>query len=1136
MRHEPTTRKSLTVGTGAKKTMTKIAITADLHMQAKKLDDIRRGWEELITHLINNKIPYFLIGGDLFSNYNIAGREASFGTVYSALAEPLRKYKQAGGYVYAIPGNHDIAGQNQRDALVSLEELITVVREPGGAVLAGTDEKIYVSFLPWMYNNAIPHEQLMPKAKRGYFNILLGHCELSGTQINNHYTIPVGGQFELPKEAFIGKGYDYIALGHIHKRLDYYIGAPWQTTFGEEGNHPGFVVLDVKGGKATESWIDLTSTRQYFTYNADNGSNIKLVPGKKGIDYVKIKYTNEPPQIELGSNVTLEKISTQRILRARTDISMSSTLREMIMAWMKENPSQSSNEPSIDEMLHVAGENFDSGNSVSSIGSLEYIESVRLRHVGPHVDTYVDFKGHNYIAISGHNGSGKTFTTDSIFAAFFGEFPSRGGSLFSKVTQGYDGVASIEVVFRSYEKRYSALRKFNNKGRHEALLTDLEINKIIAGPKVTDFDREIRRLVGSKDVVVASIFSAQKGVGDIVEAEPSDRKEILWQLLNINTFVDIAENTRKKANSLKAGIDAWQRRIDDIGSKNLGQQISLETQNIGALDKEFNALNHKIRSYSEDLGRITEEGQKLGAAIAKTEAYKKSVSGLQSEIVSLEKEMESLQKQLSTTRDIVLSETALNEKLKEINAAKSEHQGLLAKHEENLKTTAKLATIDGEIATEQTKISQEKDRIEKEIETLGEEIKTATAEYEKLIESYQSILKMHTDNQNNLKNAGCSKQPLPCPFINDAISSRKKAVEVQAQINQTKEASLKKRGDIELRIQQLSAILKRGDYAVEARVRLLELRKARRVLVIRPISEDRLSSLKKMVESEGETLSKLQMVKSGKEALIDLENRHTETHKKHIDKKAKESELTSEINKNEKLSTRYNELKTLWGNTTKLKDEAQSRLTEISASKAALAERIRQYEKELAELATLNQNIAAEAWKYKVHETVVRAFGKNGIPQLLIDASLPQMQDILNNILTQLDNKFTIRFATQQETQGGNIKEAIDILAGDELGERDVGDFSGGEQKLLKSIIRIALAVFQAQRHGSKYEVMIIDEIFDALDRDNALKVLQILYSLKNRFQQIIVVSHTDDLLIEFPVRLNFTKTHKGSTFSLIAA
>lgn len=1114
-----------------------IAITADLHFQAKKLADIKRGWEELIAHLTNNKIPYLLIGGDLFSNYNIAGREASFGTVYSALAEPLRKYKMTGGYVYAICGNHDTAGQNQRDALVSLEELVAVIREPKGMVLTGTDEKIYIQFLPWMYNNTAPHDQLIPKAKRGYVNILLGHCEVSGTQVNNHYTIPVGGHFELPKEAFIGKGYAHIALGHIHKRVDYYVGAPWQTTFGEEGNRPGFVVLDVKGGKVTESWIDLTSTPQYYTYNADNGSNIKLIPGKEGVDYVKIKYAGEPPQIELSDNVILEKIPTQGTVRARTDISMSSSLQEMLAVWMRENVSPSPTEPSPEEVLNAAvGENFSPGNSATSIGSIEYIESIKLSHIGPHIDTNINFRDHKYIAISGHNGSGKTFAIDSIFAALFGRFPSRKGSLYDHISQGYDGAASIELVFRSHGRKYVALRKINNKGRHEAVLTDPTTNKIIAGPKVSDFDRETNTLVGSEDVVLASIFSAQKGIGDVVDADPSDRKEIFGQILNLGFFIEISENARQKAAVLKANLDAGQRRISELNSKNPGAQIELEKQRIGALDIELHALNSKISSCTRKLEQITEEGQALSKSLAKTEEARKSVSEIKTEISSLEKDMESLQKQLSATRDIVVSEAAVSEKLQEINTAKVEHQKLLVKHEENLRATARLATIDGEIAVEQTKISQEKDRIGKEIKTLEQEIKTATAACEKLVTSYLHTMQIHTDNQKRLGSAGCSKQPLPCPFINEAVSSKGKVRDIQAQIDQTKEASRKSRVTDLQRIEELSSVLEQGDYAKDVKIRLVELQKERKEFVFIPISTIRLSYLKDLVESEGATLAELQKIKSSKEGMVDLENRYAETHRKRSGKQSKLSELVSAIAGSEAMSARYGELKTLWTNTSKLKDETQQKITDTAASRATLIERIKQCECDLADLAMLNQNQATDSRRCKICETAARAFGKSGIPQLLIDSALPQIQDILNNLLTQLDNKFTIRFATQHESKGGKLREAIDIIVGDEEGERDVGNFSGGEQKLLKSIIRIALAVFQAQRAGCKYEILIIDEVFDALDHDNALKVLQILSSLQEQFEQIIVVSHTDDLLLEFPVRINFQKTHNGTTYSLVAA
>jgi len=1119
--------------TGVLKYM-KFAITADLHFQAKRLDDIRKGWEELINHLVGNKTPYLLVGGDLFSNYNIAGREASLGTVYSALAEPLRKYKQAGGYVYAIPGNHDIAGQNQRDALVALEELITVVREPKGVVLAQTGEKINIQFLPWLYNNTTPHDQLIPKAKPEYFNILLGHCEVSGTQVTNHYTIPVGGHFELPREAFAGKGYNYVALGHIHKRVGLYVGSPWQLTFGEEGNRPGFVVLDIKNGKAKETWVDLVSTPQYYTYNADNGSNIKLVPGKEGVDYIKIKYTGEPPQIDLGDNVTLEKIPTQGTARARTGVSTSSTFKEMLAAWMKEN---AATEFSIEELLCVAGgDNPNHTNTTGRVGSIEYIESVRLNHIGPHTDTHINFENNKYIAISGHNGSGKTFIVDSIFAAFFGGFPSRKGSLFDHISQGYDGTSSIEVVFRSHGRRYAALRRINNKRRHEAALTDTTTNKIIAGPKVSDFDREITALVGTEDIVLASIFSAQKGVGDIVDADPSTRKEVLGQILNIGFLTAVSENARQKAVELNARVDAGQRRASEIDPKTIASQIELTKTEISNLVSYLVKLDNESVSLAHKLKQITEEGQRLSAALSKTEEARKTVVALKQEIASTEKEMSSLQKQLSTTRNVVVSEVIVNEKLKEIGAAKSEYKSLLTKYEENLKATAKLATISGEITVEKSKIDQEKDRIENEAKSLVQEKKTVSAECGNLIESYLSIIKLHTDNQKNLRSAGCSKQPIPCPFINDAIASGKKAVEVQAQIDQTKEAYQRKRNDLEQNIQGLSKILEQDKYAKDARIRLAELEKEKKKVVLVAIPEDRLLRLKSLVESEGATLSELQRIKSGKEFLIDLESRYTATHKKYLDKKSNEVELACEIDKDKDASARYNELKKLWADTSKLRDETQKKITDTSASKAILSERIKQYERDLSELAALNQSLATDYRNYKIYETVARAFGKNGIPQLLIDSALPQIQDIHNNLLAQLDNKFTIRFSTQQETQDGKIREALDIIAGDSLGERDVGNFSGGEQKLLKSIIRIAIAVFQAQRSGGKYEILIIDEVFDALDRDNALRVLQILSSLQDQFKQIIVVSHTDDLLFEFPVRINLQKTHRGSIFTLVAA
>jgi len=1103
----------------------KIAITADLHMQPKNLQNIKAGWEELIDHLMNNKINCLLIAGDLFSNYNIGGREASMGTVYSALAEPIRRYRLSGGYIYAIPGNHDIAGQNQRDALVSLEELITVVREPQGMVIG---ENVHVQFLPWIYNNTATHDLLIPKAKKGYFDILLGHCEVSGTQVNNHYTIPIGGHFELPEEAFTGKGYDYIALGHIHKRVGRYIGAPWQLTFGEEGNPPGFVVLDTKN--ATESWVDITSTPQYHTYTADN---IKRLPPKT-TDYVKIKYAGEPPRIELGVNVTLEKIPEQGTMRARTDISTRSTLKEMLAAWMKDNiaPGQAG-EPSLEELLHAASSVSSATGITSSIGSIERIESVRLCNIGTHIDTHIVLNGHNYIAISGQNGSGKTFLIDSICATLFGTFPSRKGSIFEHITHGYEGTASMEIVFSSRGKRYAAARKINAKRKHEAFLMDLATNKMIAGPKVSDFGREIGVLVGSEDIVLASIFSAQKGVGDIVDADPSMRKEILGQILDTNFLATIAESARQKVVSLKADVDAQQRRIAELAAKNQGRNIESDKQQLWNIDAELSSMGRSIVTLAGDIKRITEEGQELNRALAKTEEARKSLAEVKADISSIEENIVSLQRQIKNTILTIDAEASVVKKLKGIGAARKEYEELMKSREEGLLLESRLATIDGNVNVEKAKILHEEERIKGDIQTLTREIKAEYDECSRLVRSYMATLEIHLGKQKSLDSAGCKQEPLPCPFINDAIASAEEAEKVKALIEQTKKDSLLRHTHKEQQIAEYRKTLESEEYAKDAKTRIAKLQKERCKIAPVNINMERLVFLKKLVESEGKVLSELQRIESAKETLSDLEKRHIGEQEKRSSKKAKGDALASEVGKSEKTLARYNELKSLWESTSKLRDDTQGKIAETYSLKATLTERIRLYEEDLAEWSILDQRHTADIRTLRIYENVAMAFGRNGIPQLLIDSALPQIQDILNNLTAQLDNRFAIRFSTQQETQGGKIREALDIIASDIWGERDVANFSGGEQKLLKSVIRIAIAVFQAQRSGGKYEVLIIDEVFDALDRDNGIKVLQILASLQAQFKQIIVVSHTDDLLLEFPVRINFERTHKGSMFSI---
>lgn len=1110
--------------------MTKIAITADLHFCAANLADIKKGWNEMIDHLITNNIYDLLIAGDLFETYNIAGREASFGTIYDTLAEPLRRYLKKDGQVFTIPGNHDIAGPNQKDALVSLEEYMKIVREPKGIYLNNTTGKIYVYFLPWLYNATKSPDELIPHAPKDCVSILIGHCELAGLKVNEHYTIK-GGHFELPKQAFFNKGYHYIGLGHIHKKMDFYVGAPWQLSHRDEGNPAGFTVLEIGINKIiNEQWIEIKTPLKYYSYNYEDIKDIK--PDEK--DHIKIRYTDTLPQIELPPNVTLEKVSTKEALRVRTNISIGSSLPDMLKIWAAEN---NITEPSTDELLStITKESLHQQQTSRAVGSIQEIEKITLNHIGPHTCTELLIGGRKFISISGRNGSGKTFAVEAIFAVLFGNFPSRNGSIYDHITQGYEGEASLEVIFKSFGTRFSAKRIINNKGSHKAFLTQIDNNTIIAGPKVSNFEKEIAGLIGSESIVLSSIFSSQKGTGDIVDASPADRKEILGHILGIDYLADISENAKQKTATLKAEIDADGRRIKELTDREPHKQLAATRSHIKSSDEKLKHLSLELDSQSQRLNQIKEDGQEVGALMAKAEEAGNSLKEVSLEIKTLEGDIVSLQQQIAFKNELLANESVIRTKYKEICDAKEQYAAIQIKHEENLKSKTKQTEIDSTIAREHVRTDQEKRNIEKEILTQNKSLNIESEAHSRYVKNLNSLLQIHVDNQKRTNDAGCKSAPLPCPFINDALDSESKIENMKKQIKDAQATHQENCILIRHKIEELSSALIQNKYATEERARIALLQQERQKIPIHPISNEEVLELKRIIDSEKDVLSQLHAIQTGKESIEDLQNRINSVHEKLSNKKTRREELNATLANNANVAKRYAELKTKWADTVKLKEEAQAAILKITTTTAILVEQAKRHEEEMVILEILAQKQAQDIRQLKIFETLVRAFGKNGIAQLLIDTALPQLQDILETLLEKLNHKYTIKLSTQEETKGNKAKETLGIIVGDWMGERDIRDFSGGEQKLLKSVIRIALAVFQAQRSGSRYEILIIDEAFDALDRENAMKVLEILASLQDRFNQIIVISHTDELLCEFPVRINFKRTYQGSEYSFVAA
>ena len=81
---------------------------------------------------------------------------------------------------------------------------------------------------------------------------------------------------------------------------------------------------------------------------------------------------------------------------------------------------------------------------------------------------------------------------------------------------------------------------------------------------------------------------------------------------------------------------------------------------------------------------------------------------------------------------------------------------------------------------------------------------------------------------------------------------------------------------------------------------------------------------------------------------------------------------------------------------------------------------------------------------------------------------------------------------------------------------RDDGELmpviSGGEDDIVNLALRLAISQMIADRAGQSFSLLILDEVFGSLDDSRRANVVEMLMNLKNRFQQIIVITHIESI------------------------
>jgi exonuclease SbcC len=216
---------------------------------------------------------------------------------------------------------------------------------------------------------------------------------------------------------------------------------------------------------------------------------------------------------------------------------------------------------------------------------------------------------------------------------------------------------------------------------------------------------------------------------------------------------------------------------------------------------------------------------------------------------------------------------------------------------------------------------------------------------------------------------------------------------------------------------------------------------------------------------------------------------------------------------------------------------AEAALNDLQVQLGQLSEKLEKAGRDREHLRQRRKTQQEARTKRSLYKHLRTAFGKNGIPSLIIEQTLPEIEDRTNDLMERLtDGAMRIRLETLKDKKTGGTMETLELKITDEQGvSRAYETFSGGEAFRVNFALRIALAQLLAERSGVRVRTLVVDEGFGTQDEQGVQNLVEAIQTIQDDFDKILVITHLPELKEAFPIRIEVEKHPvDGSRFELI--
>jgi DNA repair exonuclease SbcCD ATPase subunit len=706
-----------------------------------------------------------------------------------------------------------------------------------------------------------------------------------------------------------------------------------------------------------------------------------------------------------------------------------------------------------------------------------------------HESSYIDFSQFSSALIIGKvennelysNGVGKTTIFKAIEYVLFNQADVN----LEKIIRDDEASCKITLDFSVENQEYRVIRTRTRKGSTDVSLLERNTNvgdenevyhvnnkthdglfvpvisdkfwKDISGRRAVDTEKDLAKLLKINFKSFRStVHFMQNDFSGLTSATPEKRKGILKEALNLAIYSKLEKLAKEKSNLLSKDIDRHKTLIDNLNDpskdlEGLNDQVKNADQELTIKNQELDNLNVTINSQKEKINNLTRECSNLEGKFADLIA--------KSNILNLEKSnIETSIKEYSNKKNNIIK--SANEIIAELKTLKDSREKLSSIDFSQIEILTKEISLKKEILAENNV------HIQNNILKV-EELKIPLPANASCKHCRQSLSKEHRDNcqtQINEELKVCQE---------NILSMKKKVSSINEEINL---------------IQQTVNSLNNSNK---------ELNKTSDLIILK---EKEISDKKIIHKEYVDLFNKFQKDLEDKEkeiALINLELNSSAHEEAEKIKKTIEAEKLNLENLNAKWTLLNKEI------------------THFNNLKAVLLHNIEQKNADRNKKEELQKSLLALNEQYSVYPSVLQAFSSTGIPNLIIQNVLDDLQIEANSLLAQLKPSLQLSFSIEKTKSDGTESDTLDINYYLNGKERQYDQLSGAQKLAVTFSLKLGLSFLLQKMVGTNIKFLLLDEIDQSLDKASVDAFADIVKHFQKDFT-ILIITHNDRLKDKF--------------------